>query len=86
MAEASKFKIPEPSEPKQSKQIDQSKCYFCNKKMGLLGNYCKSCECTYCNSHRIPENHKCIGNFVEIAKEEIKKKNPNITAAKIEEI
>jgi hypothetical protein len=34
----------------------------------------------------MPEDHKCDGNFIEMAKEEIKKNNPNITAAKIEKI
>jgi hypothetical protein len=31
----------------------------------------------------MPEDHKCDGNFIEQAKEVIKKNNPNITAPKI---
>lgn len=65
------------------KQADPSRCFLCRKKVGLLGYSCKGCDCSYCNSHRLPEDHKCEGNFVELAKAEIKRNNPNITAAKI---
>ncbi|MCB0370951.1 MAG: AN1-type zinc finger domain-containing protein [Bdellovibrionales bacterium] len=52
----------------------------------MLGFRCKGCDCSYCNAHRLPEDHKCETNFMELAKEEIKKHNPNITAPKIEKI
>jgi predicted nucleic acid binding AN1-type Zn finger protein len=78
--------MPEIPEPPQSKQANHARCFVCNKKIGLLGFRCKGCDCSYCNSHRLPEEHKCEGNFVESAKEEMKKNNPNITAPKIEKI
>jgi predicted nucleic acid binding AN1-type Zn finger protein len=84
--EASTFKIPELPPPAAAKQADQSKCFTCKKKIGLLGNHCKSCDCYYCNSHRLPEDHKCESDYVEVAKNAIKKNNPNITAPKIEQI
>ena len=80
------FTVPEIPEPPQSKQENHSRCFICNKKIGLLGFRCKACDCSYCNGHRLPEDHKCDGNFIELAKEEIKKNNPNITAPKIEKI
>jgi predicted nucleic acid binding AN1-type Zn finger protein len=46
-------------EPVQPKQADHSKCYKCNKKIGLLGFKCNVCECSYCKNHRLPEDHLC---------------------------
>jgi predicted nucleic acid binding AN1-type Zn finger protein len=86
MSEASNFKIPEIPLPVMHKQADHSKCYACKKKIGLLGIRCKCCDCSYCNGHRLPEDHKCEGNFVEMAKEVIKKNNPTVAAQKIEKI
>jgi AN1-type zinc finger protein 5/6 len=84
--EASSFKLPDVPEPPPAKQADLSRCFLCRKKIGLLGIRCKGCECFYCNGHRLPEDHKCDGDFIETAKVEIKKNNPNITAPKIEKI
>lgn len=86
ISEASSFKIPELPAPAPAKQADQSRCFACKKKVGLLGVHCKGCDCYYCNSHRLPEDHKCEGDFVETAKNAIKKNNPNVTAPKIEQI
>lgn len=78
--------MPEIPEQTPSKQSDHSKCFSCHKKVGLLGFRCKGCDCSYCNAHRLPEDHKCEANYIEHAKLEIKKNNPNITAPKIEKI
>ena len=77
------IKVPEIPEGSPPKQADHSRCFICKKKVGLLGYQCKGCDCSYCNGHRLPEDHKCDGNFMEGAKMEIKKNNPNITAPKI---
>lgn len=77
------MKPPEISEAVPPKQTDHGRCFTCHKKVGLLGIRCKGCDCSYCNGHRLPEDHKCDGNYIETAKNEIKKNNPNITAPKI---
>jgi len=52
-----------------SKQEDHSHCFICKKKIGLLGYRCKGCDCSYCKVHRLPEEHKCSGDFHDIAKQ-----------------
>lgn len=39
-------------------QDDHSRCWSCKKKVNLLGVKCK-CEFTFCNKHRMPEDHTC---------------------------
>jgi predicted nucleic acid binding AN1-type Zn finger protein len=85
-SEIANLQVPEIPAAPIAKQVDHSRCFACRKKVGLLGNRCKACDCSYCNGHRLPEEHKCEGNFQELAKVEIKKNNPNITAPKIEKI
>jgi hypothetical protein len=43
------------------------KCWNCNKKVGLLGVKCK-CDYTFCNKHRMPEDHKCDFDFASEGK------------------
>lgn len=62
--EASNIKVPQIVEQVAPRQSEQSRCFTCRKKTGLLGYRCRGCECTYCNGHRLPEDHKCHGNYV----------------------
>lgn len=80
------MKITEVPEAVQPKQTDHSRCFACRKKIGLLGYRCKSCDCSYCSNHRIPEDHSCEGNFVEEARNALKKNNTVVAAPKIEQI
>jgi predicted nucleic acid binding AN1-type Zn finger protein len=68
------------------KQADHSRCFKCSKKVGLLGYRCKVCDCSYCNGHRLPEDHTCDGNYVENAKTDMKKNNISVAAPKIQKI
>lgn len=34
-------------------------CEFCGEQIGYLPFNCKFCGGTYCNKHRLPENHEC---------------------------
>ncbi|MFX1464480.1 MAG: AN1-type zinc finger domain-containing protein [Promethearchaeota archaeon] len=35
-------------------------CYYCNIKIADIPYRCKYCGMTYCNKHRLPENHDCL--------------------------
>jgi hypothetical protein len=54
----------------QMMQKDRTKCFTCNKKVGLLGIECK-CSLIYCNNHRLPELHLCAFNHNENAKKKL---------------
>lgn len=36
----------------------KQKCFFCEKKVGVLGFTCK-CSKVFCSIHRLPEQHEC---------------------------
>ena len=57
------------SELKKNKKIKKNKCYFCNKKLGLVSFDCESCEKNFCTSCRYPEIHKCPNIDNKINKE-----------------
>ncbi|MHA2232048.1 MAG: AN1-type zinc finger domain-containing protein, partial [Candidatus Hodarchaeales archaeon] len=46
--------IPQTSEPRKEG------CYICGKQE-LLPFTCRYCQRVFCASHRLPENHQCIG-------------------------
>ena len=54
-----------------------SHCDYCNEEIGYLPFKCKYCGGTFCQKHRLPENHNCSFNL----KEEIMKK-PKIKVSK----
>lgn len=83
LTEAHQFKIP--SVPVQ-RQVDHSRCYSCRKKVGLLGVRCTGCDCSYCNTHRLPEHHHCDAAFLPTVKQDPKKLLCSIVPSKIEKI
>jgi hypothetical protein len=42
-------------------KILNNKCACCLKKSTMITGDCKYCSCSYCNIHRLPESHCCIG-------------------------
>ena len=42
-------------------KILTNKCASCLKKSTMITGDCKYCSCHYCNIHRLPESHCCIG-------------------------
>lgn len=42
-------------------KILTNKCACCLKKSTMITGDCKYCSCNYCNIHRLPESHCCIG-------------------------
>ncbi len=42
-------------------KILTNKCACCLRKSTIITGDCKYCSCNYCNIHRLPESHCCIG-------------------------
>jgi hypothetical protein len=53
--------------------------------VGLLGIECR-CGFVYCNTHRLPEEHKCSFNHKEAAKKKLEKEIVKVYNGKIEGI
>lgn len=37
------------------------RCFYCGEEIGALPFKCKYCQNQYCGTHRLPENHICVG-------------------------
>jgi hypothetical protein len=83
LSEASKFSLPETT---HERQLDHSKCFTCRKKIGLLGVRCTGCACSYCNAHRLKEQHSCDGAFLPAQKKDAKNLPISMVPSKIEKI
>lgn len=66
----------------QPTQTDVKRCFDCNKKVGLLGVKCK-CGFVFCNSHRLPENHKCTFDHAWVGKKKLEKEIVKVYNGKI---
>ena len=66
-------------------QFNTSRCWKCNKKIGLIGIKCR-CGYTFCNSHRHADSHTCTFDYKTHATKLISKDNPVIKAEKIDKI
>ena len=51
-------------------QASHPSCNFCGRKFKTLPFKCKFCEQDFCDSHRLPEDHSCLG--LAARKEQIK--------------
>ena len=71
--------------PKAEVQADATKCWSCQRKVGLLGFKCK-CSYVFCSKHRYADQHTCSFDYKTAAKEQIKKANPVVEGAKIVKI
>ena len=40
---------------------EKSLCAFCKKKLLTLPFQCKFCSLEFCDAHRLPEDHSCLG-------------------------
>jgi len=70
-------------EPPKKKQVNTSRCWSCNKKIGLTGFQCK-CEYFFCGEHRYSDKHECEFDFKARAKDLLTKANPTIAPAKLQ--
>ncbi|KAM9964411.1 hypothetical protein ACTFIW_004174 [Dictyostelium discoideum] len=76
-----------PTEEKDTKKVqtDTTKCFSCNKKVGLLGFKCR-CSFVYCSTHRYSNKHDCSFDYKSAGKEQLAKDNPTVMASKINKI
>jgi hypothetical protein len=71
-------------EPKKI-QADTTRCWSCNKKVGLLGFKCR-CDYVFCSMHRYSDKHTCSFDYKAMARANLQKANPVIKGAKVEKI
>ena len=73
---------PPPPDPPKT-QVNTSRCFSCNKKIGLLGFKCK-CEFYFCATHRHSDTHSCSFDYKAQGKELLTRANPVIAPKKVE--
>lgn len=66
-------------------QTDTTRCWSCNKKVGLLGFKCR-CDYVFCSMHRYSDKHACPFDYKAMARANLQKANPVIKGAKVEKI
>lgn len=62
-------------------QTDFTRCFTCNKKVGLTMIKCR-CGLGFCGKHRYPESHACDFDFKALGKKQIMELNPLIASNK----
>lgn len=72
-------------EPPKKVQVNTSRCWTCNRKIGLLGFQCK-CEYFFCSEHRYSDKHECAFDYKSVGRKQLEKQNPTIAPSKIESI
>ena len=75
----------EDEEPPKKVQVNTSRCWTCNRKIGLLGFQCK-CEFFFCAEHRYSDKHQCAFDYKEQGRQQLTKANPTIAPSKVESI
>ena len=73
------------SGPSNKKPKLTTRCWTCNKKLGLLGFECR-CGGFYCGLHRYSDKHNCTFDYKQLGAEEIRKNNPVIVSEKVKKI
>jgi hypothetical protein len=66
-------------------QADTTRCFSCNKKVGLLGFKCR-CDYVFCSTHRYSDKHECSFDYKSMAKAALTKANPVVKGSKLEKI
>ena len=74
---------PADDEPEPKRQLNTSRCWSCNKKIGLLGFKCK-CEFFFCAEHRYSDKHECAFDYKALGKEQLTNANPTICPSKLQ--
>lgn len=79
------FSPPPPAEEPKKVQENTSRCWICNKKIGLTGFKCK-CEYYFCPTHRYSDRHDCPFDYKNQAKEQLAQANPKIEFSKVDKL
>jgi len=69
--------------PPRKVQVKTSRCWTCNRKIGLTGFQCK-CEYFFCAEHRYSDRHGCDFDYKAQGKQFLTKANPTIAPSKME--
>eukprot|EP00917_Polyrhabdina_sp_WS-2016_P026394 GHVP01056702.1.p1 GENE.GHVP01056702.1~~GHVP01056702.1.p1 ORF type:complete len:192 (-),score=25.42 GHVP01056702.1:330-905(-) len=72
-------------ESKPPVQENRSRCWECNRRVGLLGFQCR-CEYFFCSDHRHADTHNCPFDFKSLGRSQIEKANERVQADKVERI
>lgn len=74
-------------EEEGSKQVQQdtTRCWSCNKKVGLLGFRCR-CEYVFCGLHRYSDKHECPFDYKTLGRAQLTKANPVVVGSKLDKI
>jgi len=70
-------------EPPKKVQVNTSRCWTCNRKIGLTGFQCK-CDYFFCAEHRYSDRHECTFDYKTKGKQLLTKANPTIAPAKLD--
>lgn len=66
-------------------QINKTRCWKCNKKIGVTAIQCR-CKYYYCGKHRYSNEHDCPINYKKINKEILLSNNIKCQASKLEKL
>lgn len=66
-------------------QQDPSRCYKCNKRVGLLAFKCR-CGAIFCRPHLHAEEHGCTFDYQSMARQTLESRNPKIVTEKLDRI
>eukprot|EP00472_Partenskyella_glossopodia_P013255 CAMPEP_0197530456 /NCGR_PEP_ID=MMETSP1318-20131121/31941_1 /TAXON_ID=552666 /ORGANISM="Partenskyella glossopodia, Strain RCC365" /LENGTH=594 /DNA_ID=CAMNT_0043086311 /DNA_START=73 /DNA_END=1857 /DNA_ORIENTATION=+ len=69
----------------QKAQQNKSRCYQCNKKVGILGFECR-CMFVFCDKHRFPDAHRCKFDYKRQHRNKLKKDNQALSQKKMTKI
>ncbi|SBT87471.1 zinc finger protein, putative [Plasmodium malariae] len=64
---------------------NKTKCFLCNKRIGLLGIKCR-CEHYFCALHRYADTHNCTFDYKKYYKDQLMKNNVKVVADKVKKI
>ncbi|EUD67004.1 hypothetical protein C922_02588 [Plasmodium inui San Antonio 1] len=73
------------SSSKVNKPEDREKCFFCCKRVGLLGIKCR-CNHYFCSLHRYADAHNCTFDYKNYHKQQLIKNNVKVVADKVKKI
>jgi len=66
-------------------QKNKSRCFTCNKKIGLAGFECK-CKLVFCSTHRYADKHCCTFDYKANAARQLARANPVVQGSKVDKI
>ena len=72
-------------EQKEDEKPKPNRCDVCKKRVGLTAIVCR-CGRKFCGIHRYPSEHSCTFDYRAMGAEEIRRNNPVVKAAKMNQI